>query len=109
MTEDSAESVAGRALRCPTCGAVQEWADTCRRCRCDLGLLEQVAAQARACHDRCLRALQAGRASEAAVHARRLYELCPDLSAARLLAVCHLLQGNWIAAVRLARIADHWL
>jgi len=106
MSEGSADRPAGGELRCPTCGAVQEWSDTCRRCRCDLGLLRRVAEEARACRYRCLRAMQTARVSEAAADARRLYALCPDLSAARLLAVCHLLQGNWLAATTLARTAD---
>jgi molecular chaperone DnaK len=37
------------------------------------------------------------------LHARRLYSLCPEPSATRLLAVCHLLHGNWLAAATLAR------
>ncbi|MHB1034981.1 MAG: hypothetical protein ACYC35_21715 [Pirellulales bacterium] len=86
---------------------MQEWSDTCRRCRCDLRLLQQMAEEAGVCRDRCLRALQTGHVSQAAADARRLYALRPDPLAARLLAVCYLLQGNWPAAATLARIANH--
>jgi hypothetical protein len=89
-------------LRCPTCGAVQAWADECRRCRCDLKLLRQAAAEALAARRRCLVDLRVGRTAEALPHAHRLYALAPDQSAARLLAVCYLLRGNWTAAAAMA-------
>ena len=47
-------------MRCPTCGARPGWADTCRRCKCDLRLLraaERAYEQHRA---ECLRLLIAG-------------------------------------------------
>jgi hypothetical protein len=96
----------GGAVRCPTCGAWQEWSDACRRCRCELALLRQVSGAALSARRRSLRALHAGRVSEALRHARRLYDYCPDQPAARLLAVCHWLQGNWTAAVSIARIGE---
>ena len=93
-------------VRCPTCGARQEWSDACRRCKCELILLRQVTDAVQASRRRCLGLLRIGRAREALGHARRAYALSPDRPAARLLAVCHLLQGNWIAAVAMAQIAD---
>jgi hypothetical protein len=54
----------------------------------------------------CLRALRAGRTAEALRLARRLYALAPDRSAARLLAVCHLLRGNWTAAAAMAHLGQ---
>jgi hypothetical protein len=101
--EASLEGPADGELRCPTCGARQEWSDTCRRCKCDLVLLRRVAGAGRACRRQCLRSLRAGRIGEALHHARRLYALFPDRPAARLLAVCHLLRGNWAAALVLSR------
>jgi hypothetical protein len=106
MSEDTPHPSAGRDVRCPTCGAVQEWSDACRRCRCELTLLRRATAQALANRRRCLRDLQAGRIPEALRHARRLYALCPDRPAARLLAVCHLLHGHWAAAAAAARLGD---
>ena len=104
------EGLSGRSahgdVRCPTCGALQEWSDACRRCQCDLTLLRRVMQAAQTSRQRCLCALRAGRISEAVRHARRLQALCPDRSSARLLAVCQLLQGNWLAAATMARIAD---
>jgi predicted amidophosphoribosyltransferase len=91
---------------CPTCGAVQPWSDACRRCRCELGFLHAAVEAARASRQRALRALRSGRAAEALRHARRLYALSPDPPAARLLAVCHFLLGNWRAAVSMAEIAQ---
>lgn len=106
MSEDSPERPASGPVRCPTCGAMQDWSDACRRCKCDLVLLRRVAEAARVSRRRCLRSLRAGRLSAALRHARRLYALCPEPAAARLCAVCHLMQGNWAAAAAFARLAD---
>jgi hypothetical protein len=51
--------------------------------------------------------LRVGRFSDALRHARRFHILCSDPLATRLLAVSHLLSGNWPAATALARITDH--
>jgi hypothetical protein len=106
MLEDLPDGPAGGAVRCPTCGALQEWSDACRRCRCELAFLRRATGAALAARRRCLRALRAGRVPEALRHARRLYASCPDQPAARLLAVCHLLLGNWTAAATMAQIAE---
>ena len=104
MPEGSFDNSANGNVRCPTCGALQEWSDACRRCRCDLILLRRVALAIQSRRRRCRRALQSGRISEALHHARRLQTLCPDPSAARLLTVCHLLQEDWFTAATVARI-----
>lgn len=106
MGDGSPDSPANGDVRCPTCGARQAWSDACRRCKCDLSLLRRVTDAVGASRRRCLASLRAGRVQEALRHARRLYALCPDRPTARLLAVCHLLQGNWTAAVTMAQIAD---
>jgi hypothetical protein len=92
-------------LRCPTCGAEQEWADQCRRCKCDVTLLGRVARAAQAQRRRCLVLLRAGRVDEALRHAERLHSLTGEPRAARLLAVCRLLDGNWPGALAAARAA----
>jgi len=106
MCEATPGRPTGGDLCCPTCGARQEWSDTCRRCKCELILLRRVTDEVQASRRRCLWSLRCGRADEALLHARRSYTLCPDRAAARLLALCHLLQGNWTAAVTWAQIAD---
>jgi len=106
MGDGSPDTPAGGEVRCPACGARQAWSDACRRCKCELGLLRRVTAAAAASRRRCLASLRAGRVDEALRHARRLYALSPDRPAARLLAVCHLLQGNWPVAVSLAQRAE---
>jgi hypothetical protein len=106
MSEGSPGNSANSDVRCPTCGAWQDWSDACRRCRCDLTLLRRVAEAIQTSRRHCLCALRAGRTSEALQQARRFQALCADRSAARLLAVCHLLQGDWLAAATVARIAD---
>jgi hypothetical protein len=105
MRVDSPDKPTNGAVTCPTCGALQDWSDACRRCRCELVLLRRATDAALANRRRCLRSLRRGRVSEALRHARRLYALCPNRSAARLLAVCHLVQGNWAAAAAFARQA----
>lgn len=106
MPADSLDNSAQGDVRCPTCGALQDWSDDCRRCRCDLSLLRRAAEAIPTSRRRCLGALRAGRISEALDHARRLQALSPDRSAAQLLAVCHLLQGSWLSAATLARIVE---
>jgi len=90
---------------CPTCKAVQEWSDTCRRCKCDLALLRSVAEASRESRRRCLLLLRAGRVAEALRQARRCYTLRPDEHSARLLAVCCLLGKRWAEALSIARFA----
>ena len=92
-------------LCCPTCGAQQEWSDTCRRCKCDLTLLQAVEEAWREHRRRCLLLLRAGRLAEALQQARRGYALSADQRSARLLAVCHLVCGNWVRAITLAAAA----
>jgi hypothetical protein len=106
ISEASPDVSANGQVRCPTCGAVQAWSDACRRCRCELSFLHDAADAAQASRRRSLRALHLGRVPEALHHARRLYALCPDRPAARLLAVCHLLLGHWRAAASMAEIAE---
>jgi len=106
MSENSIDNPTNGDIRCPTCGVLQEWSDACRRCRCDLTLLRRATETARASRRCCLLALRVGCPSKALRHARQFYSVCPDRSAARLLAVCYLLQGDWPSAATFARIAD---
>ena len=90
-------------MRCPTCGADQEWADTCRRCRCDLRLL-RAASMAYGGHRReCLSSLQNGSIENARYHAQRSHELLPNAESSRLLAICHLMSERWLDAIQEAR------
>ena len=106
MSEGSPNGPVHGDVRCPTCGAWQEWSDACRRCRCDLTLLRCITEAAQTTRQRCLHALRGGRIAEAVRHAHRLRALCPDQSSARLLAVCQLLEGNWLSAATTARIVE---
>ena len=69
-------------------------------------LLRRTAEAVEASRRRALLALRTGRAADALHHARRLHTICPSPSTARLLAVCHLLNGDWTAALAAARGAD---
>jgi hypothetical protein len=96
----------GDLLRCPTCGAEQEWSDSCRRCRCDLRLL-RAAFDAWSMHRReCLVALENGWVDSAARHARRSHELRPGAGSYRLLALCSLMSERWLDALEEARCAE---
>jgi hypothetical protein len=103
---DGVANPAPELVRCPTCRAVQEWSDTCRRCRCDLRLLREAAESYRRERRRALLAIRAGRPRDALRFARRCLSLRDDAATRRLLAVCTLLRGDWPAAVALARGAD---
>ena len=84
---------------CPTCGARQVATDSCRRCQCDLSLVQAAHQWQVTLHRRCLALLRQRRLHRATRVARKCCEFSPNESSIRLLAVCHLLQGNF-AAVR---------
>jgi hypothetical protein len=71
-----------------------------------LTLLRRAAAAVETSRRNSLRALRAGRIAIALRHARRWYALAPGAAPARLLAVCHLLDGDCRAAAAAARLAD---
>ena len=89
-------------MHCPTCGAKQQWADICRRCKCDLSLLHQMLRHCRQLHRSCLAQLRQGNIDRAHAAAGRYHTLMPDETSRRLLAVCSALSGDMAAAVRLA-------
>jgi ribosomal protein L40E len=94
-------------LRCPTCGARQsESTDTCRRCKSDLRLLRSALEAYEEHRGDSLSALVAGRLEAAMQHARRCHELRPGSESHRLLAVCHLLRGDWPEALEHARASS---
>ena len=92
-------------VRCPTCRAVQEWSDACRRCRSDLRLLREFASAYRRDRRACLEALRSGRPGAAWPLARRCQALRGDAESLRLLAVVALCRGDWATAAALARRA----
>jgi hypothetical protein len=93
-------------LRCPTCRALQEWSESCRRCKTDLRLLRDVAEAYRRSRRRCLLQLQAGRPHEALRSARLCHGLRADDESTRLLAVCALLCEDWETAAALTQDPD---
>lgn len=95
-----------RKTRCPTCGASQDWSDTCRRCKCDLGPLLELARAHDAARRAALADLRANRPAAALVHARRALRLVPGPDAARIAAVAALLAGRWAEALKFARLAE---
>ncbi len=102
MAESSSEQIGEAELRCPTCGARQEWSEVCRRCRSDLSLLVTIADAWLRCRSGALEALRTGRPAEAVELARRCHELAPNRRSRRLLALCHLLNQDWPAAWKAA-------
>lgn len=106
MTEPSLKQTVEDELACPTCKARQGWSDQCRRCKCDLSLLRQWHNACEQQRRRCLHELRRERPREALRHAQRLMLMAGPSRAARLLAVCHLLCGNWAQSTRLAAFPD---
>ncbi len=90
-------------VRCPTCSAVQEWSDTCRRCKSDLYLLREVSGAYLRSRHRCLFALRAGRPRAALRAAQYCHALRPATESRRLLAISALLGGDWDTASAMAR------
>ena len=81
-------------MKCPACGAMQELAPTCRRCKCDLSMVIEAAAEYAMLRRRCLAAFAANRPEEALPYARACYTLDPNPAATRRLAACLILTGS---------------
>jgi hypothetical protein len=88
-------SALDETMCCPTCNAEQIWSDVCRRCRCDTSLLHQAWQRHQFARLACLNALRTGRFTEACRCAQQQHEIAASSQSARMLAVCHLLAGNW--------------
>ena len=73
--------------RCPTCGAVQNWQDECRRCHSDLSALKGVVDEIQATRLLYFRALLEKNHRQAKVCAERLVLLSPSEFHQRLMAV----------------------
>jgi len=88
-------------FRCPTCGASQEPAETCRRCKSDLSLVAPLVRFRARLRGRCLRHLRAGRFAEAHRVARRACAISRDADNRRLLALTALLSGRYRRAIKI--------
>ncbi len=89
-------------LCCPTCKATQAPSLECRRCKSDLSLVVAVHDQLRRLHATVLRQLAAGNYAEAVGTARSYWAISPNPLAARLMAVCCLLQEAFSEAQDIA-------
>jgi hypothetical protein len=96
------EQTAEATMACPACEARQPWSDQCRRCKCDLSDLRAAWRAGRRARAACLFHLREGRFDGAIRAARSFASVNPGDDATRLLAVCHLLRGDWGAALRAA-------
>ncbi len=90
-------------LRCPTCGARQDWSDTCRRCRCDLRLVHRALRAVNHHRRQCLEFLREDRYDQAWQAARQCCDLDDREENRQLLALVEFIRGNFPAAVRVAR------
>jgi hypothetical protein len=97
----NANASPANSIRCPTCGAGQRPSVECRRCKCDLSLVVAVRNHADDVHSDCLRQLGAGEYRDALRSALVRYELSPDETSRRLLAVTYLCLGRYQAALDL--------
>ena len=102
MTQASIESAAHEEMCCPTCQARQAWSDECRRCKCDLSLLNQFRRAGERERRQCLRHLSAGRPQQALRYARRYATIVGAPQATPLLGACLLLSNHWPDACALA-------
>ena len=93
-------------VRCPTCRALQEWSESCRRCRCDLSLLRAACSTHQDHRRNCILHLDAGQPDLALGHALRCHDLHPDADSLRLLALCALARNEWETALELVQTAD---
>ncbi len=103
MTDERNAVTLPNTVRCPTCRAVQEWSDTCRRCKSDLRLLREVAVASERHRRLCLEQLRARFSLAAQLSAERVHALRADDESRRLLALTALHCGDWVAAQALAQ------
>ena len=102
MTPNPDAALPPNTVRCPTCRAVQEWSDTCRRCKSDLRLLREFAASYERSRRACLDELRAGHPCAARRAAQHCHALRAGAESRRLLAVAALHCGDWPTAAALA-------
>ena len=88
---------------CPVCGARQVLSKICRRCRADLSLVMGVYSELAAKREQCLALVRQRRLLRATRLAKECLELSRDESNRRLLAICYLLQGDFVAALRMRK------
>ncbi len=98
------DHLAPQTVRCPTCRADQEWSEQCRRCKCDLRLLRDVAEDYERSRRRCLFHLHDGHAHAALRAARHCHVLYPDAESRRLLALAAFLCADWATAAAQGRL-----
>jgi hypothetical protein len=85
-------------LSCPVCKAENTTGPACRRCKADLGLLWQLAAQRSGILASAQAALAAGRTDEALELVQEAGWLRTDADVARLEALVRLVRGDFPAA-----------
>lgn len=88
-------------FRCPTCGARQELAEVCRRCKCDLSLVVAVHRRRALLYRQCLWRLGQQQPRAALLAAQQLHALAPDAASARLLDIAHLQCGDFPRALQI--------
>jgi hypothetical protein len=103
MSPDAPDAPALDTVRCPTCRAVQEWSDTCRRCKSDLRLLRAFASASLRCRRACLEQLRSGHPRAALQAAERYHAIRADAESRRWLALAALRAGDWATAETMAR------
>ena len=92
------------ALRCPVCKADNSQGPLCRRCKADLSLLFTLEDQRRQALAAALRAAAAGDRHSFRHWAARADELRRDDETRRLLAIAHLLHGDFAGALQAAGV-----
>lgn len=79
------------SVRCPTCRAEQPRQPTCRRCKCDLALLNEVGVAYLQARHACLTHFCEGRYEQAFQAASRCHELVPGHESIRFMACMSLM------------------
>ena len=100
------DTISSEQVRCPTCRAVQEWSDQCRRCRSDLRLLRAASATYQHHFRSCILELEAGHPQAGLGHALRCHDLHPGPDSLRLLSLCALAREEWQTSLELAQAAE---
>jgi hypothetical protein len=100
------DAISPDQVRCPTCRAIQDWSDQCRRCRCDLRLLRAVCSTHQHHRRNCILRVEAGELETALGHALRSYDLHPGPDSLRLISLCALAREQWQTALELVLSAD---
>jgi len=95
-------------ITCPACGKMNEGVMECRRCGCELAILQKITGAAEASLFDGKKSLASGDAAAALYQAKKSWQLKKSPEAARLAFLASLASGDFTQAGRWYMLAKDW-